>query len=428
MPWSECTIILEDDVAYQLGLPIDGEPVSGCLWDFENMMPEGTGRPRWDWFPSDVRRATRTAGRGSLHRDVLMVEEHLQSSPRPSDRQDGPYTCQSLHVDVAVDLSFRGQDRSLGSCSLASLSAAHRRSRSIQLGVRSASLSVQESVSSSQQECRPDGRAVGSAAELDFLAVSPLIRREGSPTAASQEATRFDALQRVRMSPISDVGGRGGARPTHSAGGTQSPLVLDRPTYILWDHQWHQVDQVIPQFGGVQNRPHPALNIDFLHAKDGRGSDQWFPQSFQRWHALWATRYDFIQWWILAGRRFLVPADRFHHLPPDEIPVEAAQRQSGPHLPRPDVSHVPDNRRLARRMMVGTRTTARDWQWLDDMMAEDAPVAPLTQKNMLMPVSYACRRGTGRPRRGGRAGRGRGEGVTRRLPSRLRAVPAPVRR
>ncbi|MED6121251.1 hypothetical protein PIB30_028354 [Stylosanthes scabra] len=73
--------------------------------------------------------------------------------------------------------------------------------------------------------------------------------------------------------------------------------------------EWHQVDRGIPQFGGVQNRPHPALNIDFLHAKDGRGSDQWFPQTFQRWHALWATR------------RYLVPANRFHHLPPDEIPL-----------------------------------------------------------------------------------------------------------
>ncbi|MED6209285.1 hypothetical protein PIB30_053197 [Stylosanthes scabra] len=30
--------------------------------------------------------------------------------------------------------------------------------------------------------------------------------------------------------------------------------------------------------------------------------------------------------------------------------------------PRPDVPHVPDNRRPARRVMVGTRTTARDWQ------------------------------------------------------------------
>ncbi|MED6109573.1 hypothetical protein PIB30_034980 [Stylosanthes scabra] len=57
--------------------------------------------------------------------------------------------------------------------------------------------------------------------------------------------------------------------------------------------------------------------------------------------------------------------------------------------------------------MVGTRTTALDWQWLDDIMAEDAPAAPPMQKIRRMPVSYACRRGAGRPRRGGR---GRGEG------------------
>ncbi|MED6205529.1 hypothetical protein PIB30_018517 [Stylosanthes scabra] len=108
---------------------------------------------------------------------------------------------------------------------------------------------------------------------------------------------------------------------------------------------------------------------------------------------------DFIRLWILAGMRYLVPADHFHHLPPDDIPVEATQRQSGPHPARPDVPHVPDNRRPARRMM-----------WLDDMMAEDAPAASPTQKNRRMPMSYACRRGAGRPRRGGRARRGRGEG------------------
>ncbi|MED6192477.1 hypothetical protein PIB30_010412 [Stylosanthes scabra] len=92
---------------------------------------------------------------------------------------------------------------------------------------------------------------------------------------------------------------------------------------------------------------------------------------------------DFIQWWILTDRRYLVPADRFHHL------------------------HPTRSRRPARRMMVGTRTTARDWQWLNDIMTEDAPAAPPTQKNRRMPVSYGCRRGAGRPRR---ASRGRREG------------------
>ncbi|QHO41936.1 uncharacterized protein DS421_5g150080 [Arachis hypogaea] len=46
MPFRECTITLQN-VAYQLG-PIDGEHVSGCLTEFENLMKNG--RPAWVWF------------------------------------------------------------------------------------------------------------------------------------------------------------------------------------------------------------------------------------------------------------------------------------------------------------------------------------------------------------------------------------------
>ncbi|MED6180095.1 hypothetical protein PIB30_007254 [Stylosanthes scabra] len=187
--------------------------------------------------------------------------------------------------------------------------------------------------------------------------------------------------------------------------------------------EWHHVDPVIPQFGGVQNRPHPALNIDFLHAKDGRGSDQWFPQTFQRWHALWATSMTLFSGGSSPVGGTLSPliVSIIYHPTRSRL---RPHRDSHVHIQRT----CDDNRRPAKRMMVGTRTIARDWQWLDDMMAEDAPAAPPTQKNRRMPVSYACRRGAGRPRRGGRAGRGRAEGVMRRLPSRLREVPAPVRR
>ncbi|RYR64274.1 hypothetical protein Ahy_A03g010406 isoform B [Arachis hypogaea] len=44
MPFGECTVTLQG-VAFQLGLPVDGEAVSGCLGEFEKYM-EG-GRPAW---------------------------------------------------------------------------------------------------------------------------------------------------------------------------------------------------------------------------------------------------------------------------------------------------------------------------------------------------------------------------------------------
>ncbi|XP_015964972.1 protein MAIN-LIKE 1-like [Arachis duranensis] len=47
MPFGECTITLQD-MAYQLGLPVDGRYVSDCLTDF-HIYIQG-GRPAWVWF------------------------------------------------------------------------------------------------------------------------------------------------------------------------------------------------------------------------------------------------------------------------------------------------------------------------------------------------------------------------------------------
>ncbi|XP_016192942.1 protein MAIN-LIKE 1-like [Arachis ipaensis] len=47
MLFGECTITLHD-VAYQLGLPVDGRYVSGCLTDFQTYIQGG--RPAWVWF------------------------------------------------------------------------------------------------------------------------------------------------------------------------------------------------------------------------------------------------------------------------------------------------------------------------------------------------------------------------------------------
>ncbi|XP_015965570.1 serine/threonine-protein phosphatase 7 long form homolog [Arachis duranensis] len=56
--------------------------------------------------------------------------------------------------------------------------------------------------------------------------------------------------------------------------------------------EWHQIDRVLPQFGGVQPRPHPALDIDFLMSKDERGGDHWFPSTLQHCNLYWESRAD----------------------------------------------------------------------------------------------------------------------------------------
>ncbi|XP_072079128.1 protein MAIN-LIKE 1-like [Arachis hypogaea] len=47
MPFRECTITLQD-VVYQLGLPVDGHYVNGCLIDF-HVYIQGA-QPAWQWF------------------------------------------------------------------------------------------------------------------------------------------------------------------------------------------------------------------------------------------------------------------------------------------------------------------------------------------------------------------------------------------
>ncbi|MED6181980.1 hypothetical protein PIB30_024451 [Stylosanthes scabra] len=149
--------------------------------------------------------------------------------------------------------------------------------------------------------------------------------------------------------------------------------------------------------GSVQNYPHRPLNIDWLHARDGRGGDRWFPTMYRSWHGRWDSRHeqtfpivevqdpspstDYLRLWHLAARRFLAPDNAFYPRPPNEIPPEAIQRVVNT-LPRgTQVDHALDNRCPDRRRMFGTRTTDRDWQWLNGIVGEDV-VAPRRVRRM----------------------------------------------
>ncbi|MED6132233.1 hypothetical protein PIB30_017310 [Stylosanthes scabra] len=150
----------------------------------------------------------------------------------------------------------------------------------------------------------------------------------------------------------------------------KDPRVLQYRTRL--DRLTHRDVRMIPQFGGVQNHPHRPLNNDWLHARDGRWGDRW---------------------WYLAARRFLAPDDAFYLRPLDEIPPKAILRVADTPAGGTQVDDVPYNRHPGRRRMVGTRTTDRDWQWLDEMIGDEA-ATPRRVRHM--------------PEDGGRRG-GRGE-------------------
>ncbi|RYR25208.1 hypothetical protein Ahy_B02g058864 [Arachis hypogaea] len=172
------------------------------------------------------------------------------------------------------------------------------------------------------------------------------------------------------------------------------PEVLEPRQTTLWRSvtsliyfpviEWHQIDRVLPQFGRVQPRPQPALNIDFLMSKDGRGGDRWFPYSLQFWHLHWESRvdhvlwfnvaadpgpsHDFLEWWSQHGKRFLSPKMYLGDPRAVPIPVEATQRGAGRVPDKDRVDDVPDRRQVERRACVGTRRNQHEWRWLDQAM------------------------------------------------------------
>ncbi|RYR05064.1 hypothetical protein Ahy_B06g084914 [Arachis hypogaea] len=155
--------------------------------------------------------------------------------------------------------------------------------------------------------------------------------------------------------------------------------------------EWHLVDRVLPQFGGVQHLPEPALNIDWLHAKDGRGGDRWFPSYYQEWHQHWEDRLrsviwvdrvmdpgpsaEYLDWWCRVAHRFLSPDVAFQDPRPIVLTEEARHRGSSQAPPRVHVYDRPDNRRVDRRRRIGTCTTDREWREFADRLEEDVPDA-----------------------------------------------------
>ncbi|XP_020967482.1 protein MAIN-LIKE 1-like [Arachis ipaensis] len=408
MPFGECTITLQD-VAYQLGLPVDGDYVSGCLTDF-HLYIEG-GRPAWQWFHELLGVLPPENQVQKFAVNCTWFQETFAECPDGADEETvrrfvRAYIMMLLGTQLFADKSgnrihirwlpyvarLEEMGRySWGSAALAWLYRCMCRVANRHVVKLAGPLQLLQSwIFWRFPTLRPSGYdEISWPLASRWSGYNPGISNKGPRVQMAR--LKIDLLQPRQFiwMPYSalDV-----IQVVH-------PEVLEPRHTMLWRCrtsliyfavvEWHQVDRVLPQFGGVQPIPSPALNIDFLMSKDGRGGDRWFPAQYADWHVHWQERaehilqfdivpdpgpsHDFLTWWYQHGKRFLSPEMLLGDPRGIPIPDEAMQRGAG-RLPDMDrVEDVPDRRRIERRARVGTRCSQREWIGADLAMDDVEP-------------------------------------------------------
>ncbi|XP_072073906.1 serine/threonine-protein phosphatase 7 long form homolog [Arachis hypogaea] len=325
MSFGECTITLQD-VAYQLELPVDGQPVSGCMTDF-HLHIEGA-RPAWEWF-----------------------QELFGELPPPDKRKLYTIHFTWFHERFKVLLADASEE------------TVHIYARAYIMMLLSTQLFMDKS---------------GNRVHLQWTTYLPTS--DGKEQRIIQYRLALDRLgdRDIVWEPY----------------GSLDVLAVIHPEILTEEHtrlwrvvtsliyfaviEWHQVDRFFPQLGGLQHLPEPALNIDYLHSKDDRGGDRWFPSYYRTWHEHWDERVrpmlsiqrvadpgpsaEFLDWWYRIAHRILSLGIAFADPRPLEIPEDAVLRGSSQAPVRVSASDMPDNRCVEQRRCISTRATNREWR------------------------------------------------------------------
>ncbi|QHO59411.1 uncharacterized protein DS421_3g98900 [Arachis hypogaea] len=271
LPFGECTVTLQD-VAFQLGLPVDGEAVSGCLGEFETYM-EG-GRPSWEWFedlfgerppPNKVKQMTV---------NFTWFRDRFRVLPADASEETVRIYARAYIMMLLSTQLFGTRVRTgyiYGGCHLWQTLMTWggiAGGRPLWHGCTDACVG-------------PEG----------FEAFSfPLASRWSAylpPNDGKEQRVIRYRLALDRLTACDIVWEPYSALDVLAV---VHPEILTEEHSRLWRAvtsliyfaviEWHQVDRVVPQLGGVQHIPEDALNVDWLHAKDGRGGDRWFPHYY----------------------------------------------------------------------------------------------------------------------------------------------------
>ncbi|QHO30032.1 uncharacterized protein DS421_8g229910 [Arachis hypogaea] len=341
LPWGECTVTLED-VAMQLGLPVDGQPVSGTLRSWSKFHQ----RDIWEWCHELL---------GVLLPDKANNTVHVRYLPLLAEYDAiGTYSWGSAvlcwlyrAMCLTTDYSVEG----MAGCHTLLMSWIYYR----------------------------------------LLFWAPNVTTPYSFPLATRHRLRLDNLQvdkfvwQPYLEPwiLSRVLAEFLGHPHGDFYTAVVPLIFFRWIEIL------NVDRVLRQFGGKQGPPNPPLNIDTFHRQSARNDDGWWPVRLSEWFEVWANRrtdayrlqidradtlrpsQDYYRWYSQRTRRFLSTPDALHDLRGDVVPADApAEYSRGPVVNLP---LVPRDHRRRRPRRVRDEGQAEHGEDEQDLPEQDRP-------------------------------------------------------
>ncbi|XP_072087060.1 serine/threonine-protein phosphatase 7 long form homolog [Arachis hypogaea] len=364
--------INEEDVAYQLGLPVDGQPVSGCMTDF-HLHIEGA-RPAWEWFqelfgelpPPDKRKLY----------TVHFTWFHKRFRVLPADASEETvriyahgYIMMLLLTQLFMDksgnrvhlwwLPFVARFDDIGSYSwgTAALAWLYRcmcRVANRNITNLAGPLQLLQSwIFWRFSTLRPQGfNAFSFPLASRYSLIHVFFQVINVLHMKLQIYVIFLSFKWATYLPTSDgkeqqiiqyrlaLDRLGDRDIVWEPYGSLDVLAVIHPEILTEEHSrlW-RVDRIFPQLGGIQHLPEPTLNIEYLHNKDGRGGDRWFSTYYRTWHEHWDERVrsvlsiqrvadpgpsaEFLDWWYRVAHRILSPGITFADPRPVEVPEDA---------------------------------------------------------------------------------------------------------